>query len=121
MAKQGLGLTNPCEWDPANKRPAQGHYDDRTREWTNYEGCRNPAEILVGAKGQWRLCQHCAVLPEFRRFRKRRRIEQRHTWIKVDFMPHESCAKCGVVRRADGKNSPCRGIVLVTLRDGVPL
>lgn len=26
------------------------------------------------------------------------------------------CARCGTVRRTDGKNSPCRGRVKVTLR-----
>jgi hypothetical protein len=29
-----------------------------------------------------------------------------------------SCAACGNVRRADGKNSPCRGIARIGLRDG---
>lgn len=27
------------------------------------------------------------------------------------------CIKCGIVKRADGKNGPCKGPVKVTLRD----
>lgn len=30
------------------------------------------------------------------------------------------CARCGIVRRAGGKNSPCKGKVKVTLRNTPP-
>lgn len=37
-----------------------------------------------------------------------------HCWFTYDNKP--SCANCGVVRRYDDKNKPCRGIVTITLR-----
>lgn len=37
-----------------------------------------------------------------------------HCWFEFHDKP--SCAMCGVVRRYDDKNSPCRGIVEITLR-----
>lgn len=51
--------------------------------------------------------------------------EQGHTW-SIDFngesqherfrLPAPVCLQCGVVQRADRKNSKCRGKVYVTLR-----
>jgi len=43
-----------------------------------------------------------------------------HCWFRFDEdpkRPWESCALCGVVRRADS-NRPCKGIVRIELRDG---
>lgn len=40
-----------------------------------------------------------------------------HDWFKPDFIPHECCRKCGIVRRRDDKNGPCRGKVTLSLRD----
>jgi hypothetical protein len=42
----------------------------------------------------------------------------KHCWfVFSDDRPHwESCACCGVVRRNDDKNKPCRGIVTIGLR-----
>ena len=40
-----------------------------------------------------------------------------HCWFVFDTKrPWESCACCGVVRRRDDKNRPCRGIVTVEPR-----
>jgi hypothetical protein len=42
-----------------------------------------------------------------------------HCWFKFDDdpkRPWESCASCGVVRKRDDDNKPCKGIVRVTLR-----
>lgn len=54
---------DPCEYNPIERRAA---YDDEVH---------GPAEIIVGADGQWRLCTSCATLPEFKKFRKRRVIK----------------------------------------------
>lgn len=41
-----------------------------------------------------------------------------HKWfVHPKFAPLVTCKLCGVVKRNDGKNSPCRGKVLVVLRD----
>lgn len=37
-----------------------------------------------------------------------------HCWF--EFRDMDSCANCGVVRRRDDKNKPCKGIVTVGLR-----
>ena len=52
--------TNPCEWNWEAGRPA--YYNDP------WHAC---ATWIVGADGQWRLCDACAKLPRFRRFRVR--------------------------------------------------
>lgn len=38
-----------------------------------------------------------------------------HYWMMFNNLP--CCAHCGIVRRRDGKNKPCRGKVRVELRD----
>lgn len=43
-----------------------------------------------------------------------------HDWFKPDFLKWECCRKCGIVRRADDKNNPCRGVVRVGLRVSPP-
>jgi len=40
-----------------------------------------------------------------------------HDWFLPERIPYQCCRKCGVVRRTDGKNSPCRGRVVLSLRD----
>ena len=40
-----------------------------------------------------------------------------HDWFKPAFLKFECCRKCGIVRRSDGKNNPCRGRVVLSLRD----
>jgi hypothetical protein len=51
-----------CEYNPEAKRAA--YFDE----------CHAQAELIVGSKGEWRLCRKCAELPEFKHFRKRREI-----------------------------------------------
>lgn len=40
-----------------------------------------------------------------------------HDWFVPKFIGYECCRKCGIVRRADDKNKPCRGRVTLSLRD----
>lgn len=39
-----------------------------------------------------------------------------HQWGYYKDMQWESCRACGIVRRADDKNTPCKGPVKVVLR-----
>lgn len=48
-----------CEWDPDSDRLA-----------TVDEGCGNDAVVSVGADGQFHLCESCAGLPVFNRYRR---------------------------------------------------
>ena len=43
--------------------------------------------------------------------------DETHDWFIPEFIGYECCRKCGVVRRADRKNSTCKGVVKVGLRD----
>jgi len=40
-----------------------------------------------------------------------------HEWFKPSWLKWESCKVCGVVRRADRKNKPCRGPVKIVLKE----
>lgn len=40
-----------------------------------------------------------------------------HDWFMPNFLRYECCWKCGIVRRSDDKNKPCKGVVRVELRD----
>lgn len=56
-----------CEWSPTRGEAAYSddpHWLDRSVK----------AAWIVGAGGKWRLCEGCAALPEFKRFRSRVRI-----------------------------------------------
>lgn len=53
-------MADRCEWNPRDGCAAIG--DD---------GCKNEAKVSVGANGFWHLCEDCAELPFFRRFKKR--------------------------------------------------
>lgn len=48
--------------------------------------------------------------------------DESHEWfisdLRIGGLPFESCKVCGIIRRADRKNSFCRGPVYVGLRDG---
>lgn len=39
-----------------------------------------------------------------------------HKWVTFAFVGHESCELCGVIRRRDRQNGPCRGYSPVRLR-----
>jgi hypothetical protein len=55
--------SDPCEWNLEDGLPlAEG------------QESHAPASYIVGVKHNWRLCLRCADLPEFKKFRKRRRI-----------------------------------------------
>ena len=48
-----------CEWDPERNRPSYRGEDSHA-----------VAVLVVGGKGQWHLCESCADLPKFRRFKR---------------------------------------------------
>lgn len=58
--RPSLVLANNCEWDPGENRHANDddHHHGTTR-----------AAVIVGARGQWRLCESCAHLAPFVQFR----------------------------------------------------
>lgn len=58
---------NGCEWDPARDALAYAH--------DAHHGL-NLATWIVGANGNYRLCDSCAALPTFQRYRRRKRIER---------------------------------------------
>lgn len=43
-----------------------------------------------------------------------------HEWFRPSFLKFDCCRKCGIVKRADGRNSPCPGNVHVALRTSSP-
>ena len=51
---------SPCEWDPAENRPAQ-----------SVDASHAEAAVFVGSRGEWHLCESCAALPRFAKYRKR--------------------------------------------------
>lgn len=57
-------MTELCEWNPEAGR---GSYEG--------EGCPNPAAVSVGHQGSWHLCDSCAALPRFKRYKVRRRLD----------------------------------------------
>lgn len=63
-------MDDGCEWRPDEDRPAYDS-DDHSKG--------NPAEVIVGANGQWRLCASCARLPAFKRFRVVRPVRKKET------------------------------------------
>jgi hypothetical protein len=52
-----------CEYNPEEKRAAWDYEVHAKAEW------------IIGHQGNWRLCSNCANLPEFKRFKVRKRIE----------------------------------------------
>ena len=57
-----------CEWCPE---------EDRSAYETDTHYRSTPAEFLVGADGQWRLCSGCVNLPKFKRFRVIRPVRKK--------------------------------------------
>ena len=55
---------DPCEWNPTANRPC--YYGEE----------HSSADVIVGANGQWRLCEGCASLQKFKHFRKRKPINK---------------------------------------------
>lgn len=70
----------------------------------------------------------CSPLPKSRHRKQRGNgravcrapvVEQgpQHVWAKEPGWAWEACRVCGVVRRADDRNLPCRGPVKLSLRE----
>lgn len=59
-----------CEWDPDADAPASS-----LDGGVDYIGCGNPATVSLGTDGRWHLCDSCAALPRFNRFRARRALQ----------------------------------------------
>ena len=64
-----------CEWNPEVGQPAE-YRETSFKGWVEYYGCPNKATTIVGANGQWRLCNECKKLLKFKRFRKHTRIKK---------------------------------------------
>lgn len=45
-----------------------------------------------------------------------------HVWVKLDFLPGESCRHCGIMRKRDESKpyNACRGPVTVSVRCETP-
>lgn len=39
-------------------------------------GCNNEATVSVGHEGKWHLCDRCAALPHFKRYRVRKPLKK---------------------------------------------
>ncbi len=73
LKRGGKAPLDPCEWDPTRDAPA------------TTEGCRNRADLSVGADGKWRLCFFlCARLPRFKRLRLRVPIKRPLGFVPVE-------------------------------------
>ena len=66
-------MPDSCEWDPITQTPAN-----------NEHGCPNVATVSLGSGRKnpkmgeyicWHLCESCAALPRFKRFRKRGKLK----------------------------------------------
>ena len=55
-------MNDPCFYNPDERRAC---YEDEVHA---------QAEWIVGHKGKWRLCSECANLPEFKKYRVRKKI-----------------------------------------------
>jgi len=88
--------------------------------------CTKPSNcVAVGLFGQYALAAVQALDDEM--FRKLGIMlnqpagepDDQHDWFVPDFLNYECCRNCGIVRREDGKNKPCKGRVTVELRSPV--
>lgn len=50
------------------------------------------------------------VKPVMEQERSHRMTEPKHEWFFYDRLQCDCCRNCGIIRRADGKNNPCRGV-----------
>lgn len=56
-------MAEPCDYNPLRKEAGYGG---------KVEGdCPNEATVSLGVKPNWHLCESCASLPAFKRFRRR--------------------------------------------------
>lgn len=59
-----------CFWNPKKNQPA--YFTNQKTGDT--DGCQNEAVLCIGSKTVWHLCESCAALPAFKRFRSRHRL-----------------------------------------------
>lgn len=67
-----------CEWNPTDDKPAEhvpGIEGSRV-------GCTNEATVSIGSKVNWHLCDGCAGLPRFNKYRKRVKLGNARTNVK---------------------------------------
>lgn len=68
-------ITEYCEWNPERGTPATMERTDGTRSpWVRH-GCPQEATVSLGRGGNWHLCETCATLPAFRRYRVRKALK----------------------------------------------
>lgn len=67
-----------CEWNPTQNHPAMvfGISHPFPQEAEDHGNCQNEATVCVGADGEWHLCENCAALPAFKRFKVRRLLQK---------------------------------------------
>ena len=90
---------NSCEYNPAARRASH---------CTEHHAV---ATTIVGANGKWRLCDSCAALPEFRRFRSRKK-DRGHPAMDLVMCVDPGLRICGVaLYKVDDRGlfaaSPC--------------
>lgn len=61
-------MAERCEYNPVLKQPSW--------EPPLPTDCRNDATLSVGANGQWHVCDACAALPEFAKYRRRKPLKR---------------------------------------------
>ena len=65
-----------CEWNPTLSCAAS--------EPERFTDCQNDAVISLGQTGAWHLCESCAALPRFARYRKRSRINGSNASMSIE-------------------------------------
>jgi hypothetical protein len=55
-----------CEWNPTRNRLT----------WSNENDCPNRATVCLGHNPSYHLCDSCASLPRFKRYRKRTSLSE---------------------------------------------
>lgn len=67
MGSVYAGADERCEYNPKFQRPST----DPPSEGD----CPNRSAICLGHEGKWHVCESCAALPEFNKYRKRRPVK----------------------------------------------
>jgi 5-methylcytosine-specific restriction endonuclease McrA len=71
-------MTRLCDWNPEEDAPVNPHSHGvgSVGRWQGEPGCPNPATLVLGSRGEWRLCESCADLPRFSRFKVRLSVDE---------------------------------------------
>lgn len=69
MAGPKASKPERCEWNPRFNEPSS--------EPQAPGDCENNAAVCVGRSPTWHLCESCAALPRFKRFRVRQPLKRR--------------------------------------------